>query len=564
MIKGLISNKNMDVKSQITRGFMILVLLPIIMAIIIGTMMYSIKNGTMKFTEYNSEQTKTKEAIIGHYSWVTNLNEAILTGKEFTGGKDPQNCILGKWISSLSEEDLQDEVIAKSIENLKEPHNHIHNNVDNVLQLSKTDHDEAYRVFNTEIESRVNTVISNITDITNRYEEKAKEVEQHNEALIQKAMLGIILITILCIVLAIIISRILSNRISKPIVEIEKLASHIGKGGSFYNINTLENLEEEQDNEIKKMYDSFSEMAISMEEYIDIIEIISKGDLTSDVKIRSSEDTLGKSLYSLIDNNNDLFKNIKHITDDVQVSANEINQSSIALSESSTEQAASMQGISTEVEIVSDLTKENINSVNNAIQTFDTIKRSVNDSKNKMENLVSVVEDIREASDKIFEITKAIDAIAFQTNILALNASIEAARAGTYGKGFAVVADEVRNLASKSAESAKNTKELIEGAINKTHYGVEVAEETYSTFAKIIDEIDKTGNAVTDISKASKRQYNSMIEVENRVRELASVQAENAAFSEETSAISEQMKEYSQVLTDEMNRFILKNNIRQN
>ncbi len=144
-----------------------------------------------------------------------------------------------------------------------------------------------------------------------------------------------------------------------------------------------------------------------------------------------------------------------------------------------------------------------------SVASTDAIHRG-NDQMNQM---VQSMEEISNTSKEIGKIIKAIEDIAFQTNILALNAAVEAARAGEAGRGFAVVADEVRNLAGKSAESAKNTADLIEKSIKAVEQGANHVNETAVALADVVKNAEKSSQIIQYIADASEEQAASIAQV---------------------------------------------------
>ncbi len=170
-----------------------------------------------------------------------------------------------------------------------------------------------------------------------------------------------------------------------------------------------------------------------------------------------------------------------------------------------------------------------------------------------MGRMGSAIGDIKNSSDQTAKIIKTIDEIAFQTNLLALNAAVEAARAGDAGRGFAVVAEEVRNLAQRSAESAKDTNELIESSQEKAELGVKVSGEVEDALSKILSAIVKINELVRSVATASKEQSGGIDQVNMAVSQMDSATQSNAANAEQASSTSEELSAQAQELTAMIN-----------
>ncbi len=165
---------------------------------------------------------------------------------------------------------------------------------------------------------------------------------------------------------------------------------------------------------------------------------------------------------------------------------------------------------------------------------------------------------INDTSKKIENITADIEDIASQTNLLSLNASIEAARAGEAGKGFAVVADQIRKLAEQSAQSAVDTRQLIEGALNEIADGNRAAQNAAEALQAVITGIEHIAETSKTLSETSETQAKAMVQAEAGINQIAEVVQSNSAAAEETSATSEELSAQADMLQGLVNKFTLK------
>lgn len=343
------------------------------------------------------------------------------------------------------------------------------------------------------------------------------------------------------------------------------------EAGSFSNSPTCTWVVEGQDchsckvykkaapNEIQEMVLALNAMARTLNVKADIAAAIAEGDLSLNIPVTSSKDMLGAALRDMLEGLNRLIRQILESAVQVASASGQISDSSQSLSQCTSEQAASLEQISSSMIEIGSQTRSNADNAFRASRIAEHARESAEQGTMEMEKMISAMDDINKASRSVARIIKMIDEIAFQTNLLALNAAVEAARAGHHGKGFAVVAGEVKNLAGRSAKAAKETAELVEGAVKKAQIGNEIAGQTAEVLKKISESAVSVAELLGEIAASSGEQAQAIAQVNQGIGQIDQVTQQNTANAQETASAAEELSGQALHLQKLLEQFKLKN-----
>lgn len=376
---------------------------------------------------------------------------------------------------------------------------------------------------------------------------------QANNAVVRSTIM--IIISLLLMTAMIITTMKCLKNISAKITMVGVLAGNakeIAKG----NIGVQ--IEARSEDEIGILADAFRDMVEAIKVQAGYLDVLAGEDYTINVPVRSENDRMNIAINKLIDSFNRVMAKIHAATSNVSEGAQQISDGSQVLAQAAVEQTTEIDKLSGSITSISEKTIANSNMASQAAALASSIIENARKGSQQMTQLMDAVKKINEASQNIQSVIKTIDDIASQTNLLSLNAAIEAAHAGEQGKGFAVVAEEVRDLAAKSAAAAKDTETLIIDSIEKAKLGARIANETSASLNQIVDGISESTMIINSIASASKEQADAIKEIISGVEQVSQVIEENSAAAEESAATAEEMNAQSIILDNLIAQFNLK------
>ncbi|MEG3006713.1 MAG: methyl-accepting chemotaxis protein [Oscillospiraceae bacterium] len=345
---------------------------------------------------------------------------------------------------------------------------------------------------------------------------------------------------------------------TKPLIKLSNITQELAEGKLDVNIDIKSN------DEIGVLADSLRNLVSRLKEYINYIDEISDvlvkaadGELRLRLKYTYDGDfrKVKTSLTNVLAMLNKTISEISTVSSEVSTGSEQIASGAQNLALGVTNQAQAVESVSKTVEEIDEKSKNNAENSGKAMGFFDEVAKEINSCNTSMESMIENMREINSSSENIGKIIKVIEDIAFQTNILALNAAVEAARAGEAGKGFAVVADEVRNLASKSAEAAKNSTQLIQASMTTVATGVEKSNTIANAISDIAKRADEVSILIKNISDSSAKQSDLTKVAVEQVEQISMVVQTNSATAEESAAAAEELSGQSHMLTDLVKTF---------
>ncbi|ADG94079.1 methyl-accepting chemotaxis sensory transducer [Arcobacter nitrofigilis DSM 7299] len=348
------------------------------------------------------------------------------------------------------------------------------------------------------------------------------------------------------------------------IENVKNIVLEVNSGNLNNRLETItenESLEELKSN-LNKMLDSISykinnnlgDMELALEEF---------RHMNFSYRIKNPTGEVAKALNNLADIINEMLVNNKKNGLNLTSNSKNLLETVSILSTASNTSAASLEETAAALEEITSNVISNSENISKMVKFANNLKNTASEGESNASRTTVAMDNINEQVISINEAITVIDQIAFQTNILSLNAAVEAATAGEAGKGFAVVAQEVRNLASRSAEAAKEIKSLVEHATVKANEGKSISSEMIQGYSQLKNSIDETLSLIHDVEASSKEQRTGIEQINDTVTELDQQTQKNASVASQTNAIAVETQKIASEILDEVDKknFIGKDDI---
>lgn len=554
--------KNMKIRSRLLLSYVIIIFISMFASIISFFLLNKLGNNLTSF--YENNYTVTTNVSIARremQSARADILEAVIetdsnTVKEMVDKASKSLANMRATFPVIRERFKGDKKLVDEVDEILSQAMIYRDQVFDLLMALKSD--EAFEVAINSYIPLLDQMGDKLQEIADVAGENALKMVDGGQQAQKTAIVLILSITVLGGVLAAVLGIYISNGIRRPINEIELAAQKLARG-ELDSTNIMYTSKDE----LGKLSESIRNLIHTQEKIIlDIAHImydLSKGDFTAHSNAlefyTGNYSEILTSMRTLRDNLSETLHQINMAADQVSAGSEQVSSGAQDLSYGSSEQASSVEELAVAIEQISTQVKETAVNAKTASGQANIVGKEVTHSNQKMQNMIEAMEKISNSSREIVTINKAVEDIAFQTNILALNAAVEAARAGEAGRGFAVVASEVRNLASKSAKASKNASALINGSLAAVEEGTKIVDETAEALHIVVEGVNQVIVKIDKISLASNEQANAIQQVTQGINRISDVIQSNSATAEESAAASEELSAQAVLLEELIAKF---------